>query len=143
MTGIVGLLRRPSRVDVHVGGRVRIRRRVLGLTQEGLAEAIGVTFQQVQKYELGTNRVGASRLFAIACALETPVEYFFEGFDDGRSSTNGEVEGAQVALTAFLNVPEGLELARLFPLISKASIRRSIVQLARAAAEEASEADDD
>ncbi len=68
----------PDPVDVHVGGRVKLRRTLLGLSQEELADAVGVTFQQIQKYERGTNRMGASRLFDMATVLDVPVSYFYQ-----------------------------------------------------------------
>src|SRR5919198_2668524 len=73
----------PNPIDIHVGGRVRLRRTLLGMSQEKLAEAIGLTFQQVQKYERGANRVGASRLFDLARGLDVPVSYFFEDMAPG------------------------------------------------------------
>ena len=78
--------RRASAVDVHVGGRIRIRRRLIGMSQEALAQALGLTFQQVQKYERGSNRVSASKLYATAKVLEVPVHYFFDGLSDAPAS---------------------------------------------------------
>ena len=74
---------RPSPIDVHVGGRVRLRRTLLGMSQEKLGEALGLTFQQVQKYERGVNRIGASRLFDIARVLDVPIGFFFDDMPDG------------------------------------------------------------
>ena len=75
----------PNPIDVHVGSRIRLRRTLLGMSQERLAEAIGLTFQQVQKYERGANRVSASKLWEIAAALKTPVAYFYDGLGDQES----------------------------------------------------------
>ena len=76
------LERSPNPVDLHVGGRIRMRRRILGISQEKLADALGLTFQQVQKYERGANRVSASNLYEIARTLQAPITYFFEGLAD-------------------------------------------------------------
>ncbi len=130
-------IRRPSSVDVHVGGRVRVRRRLIHMTQETLADLIDVTFQQVQKYERGSNRISASKLFAIADALEVPISYFFEGLDEtGGTAPN---EGYEYNIQSFLRTPEGLELARLFPRIARGPLRRRILELVRAAAQDGAE----
>ena len=127
-------IRRPSSVDVHVGGRVRVRRRLTHMTQETLADLIGVTFQQVQKYERGTNRISASKLFAIAEALDVPISYFFDGLDATGSEDSGAAEGSERNIQSFLRTGEGLELARLFPRIAKGPLRRRILELVKAAA---------
>ena len=124
-------IRRPSSVDVHVGGRVRVRRRLIHMTQETLADLIDVTFQQVQKYERGSNRISASKLFAIAEALEVPISYFFEGLDE---TGERSAEGSEQNIHSFLRTSEGLELARLFPRIARGPLRRRILELVRAAA---------
>jgi transcriptional regulator with XRE-family HTH domain len=126
-------MRKPSSVDVHVGGRVRVRRRLINMTQETLADLIEVTFQQVQKYERGANRISASKLFAMAEALEVPISYFFDGLDD--SSAGPEPgETSEHVIQSFLRTSEGLELARLFPRIARGPLRRRILELVRAAA---------
>src|SRR5580692_8901907 len=84
--------RSPNPVDLHVGARIRMRRRMLGVSQEKLADALGLTFQQVQKYERGANRVSASKLYEIAAALKTPVAYFFEGLADPSREDGGDDE---------------------------------------------------
>jgi transcriptional regulator with XRE-family HTH domain len=127
-------IRRPSSVDVHVGGRVRVRRRLTNVTQEALADLIGVTFQQVQKYERGTNRISASKLFAIAEALDVPISYFFDGLDATGSEESVAAEGSERNIQSFLRTGEGLELARLFPRIAKGPLRRRILELVKAAA---------
>ena len=120
-------------IDLHVGMRIRMRRREVGLTQGGLAEAIGVTFQQVQKYERAANRVSASKLWEVAHALQTTVGYFYEGLED---LPQPDVDGASAdALRAFLLTPEGLELARSLPQIRDGQVRRKVVELVRALAE--------
>ena len=126
----VGTDRSPAAVDVHVGARIRMRRRFLGLNQSHLADALGLTFQQVQKYERGTNRVSASKLYDIARALHVSVSFFFEGLPDQTES--GETDTIGQALHAFLTTPEGLELADVFPRIQDARMRRQLLEFARA-----------
>ncbi len=126
-------MRKPSSVDVHVGGRVRVRRRLINMTQESLADMIEVTFQQVQKYERGTNRISASKLFAIAESLEVPISYFFDGLDETAGERPGS-ESSEQTIQSFLRTSEGLELARLFPRIARGPLRRRILELVRAAA---------
>src|SRR5665213_3079013 len=112
--------RAPNPVDLHVGARVRMRRKVLGVSQERLADALGLTFQQVQKYERGANRVSASKLSEIARFLQAPISYFFEGLADPTTATSGVAEdGPEAVVHEFLMTPEGLELASTFPKIRK------------------------
>src|SRR6188768_2616137 len=85
--------RRPNPVDLHVGGRVRMRRTLLGVSQEQLADSLGLTFQQVQKYERGANRVSASKLYESARALQAPVSFFFEGLADPLDGGDGDDAG--------------------------------------------------
>ena len=125
----------PNPVDLYVGGRIRLRRRTLGVSQEKLAEDLGLTFQQVQKYERGANRVSASKLYEIARSLSVPVAFFFEGLNDPVSGGVAE-PGADAILHYFLRTSEGVELASLFPMIRRARIRRRILDLVRAMAEE-------
>lgn len=130
--------RKPNPVDVHVGSRIRMRRRVMGLSQEDLANQLQLTFQQVQKYERGTNRVSASKLFGIAGALQTPVSYFFEGLlepQDGVGADIRDNEG-ETAIRGFLNTVEGLELARRFPLIPRGRLRKQVLELVRVLSDE-------
>jgi transcriptional regulator with XRE-family HTH domain len=132
--------RKPNPVDIHVGSRIRMRRRVLGLSQEQLASQLELTFQQVQKYERGANRVSASKLFGISAVLQVPVSYFFQGLADpghgeGADLLTGE---AETAIRGFLNTTEGLELAKRFPLIPKGRLRKQVLELVRALSEEAS-----
>ena len=120
----------PNPVDKYVGSRVRMRRIMLGMSQEKLGEALGLTFQQVQKYEKGTNRVGASRLQQISEILQVPVSFLFDGGPSG--VTNGEAfgEGSSPAYVSdFLATSEGLALTRAFTRITDAKMRRSIVEL--------------
>ena len=125
----------PNPVDLHVGARIRMRRRMQGVSQEKLAEALGLTFQQVQKYERGANRVSASKLYEIAACLRTPVAYFFEGLVDP-SAEGGEADSVspEQSVHAFLMTPEGLELARAFPRVPRGRVRRRMLDLVRALA---------
>ncbi|KGJ02783.1 Transcriptional regulator, contains XRE-family HTH domain [Paracoccus halophilus] len=109
-------------VDVHVGKRIRHRRWMIGMTQQQLAEKVGIKFQQIQKYETGMNRVSASRLWDIAQAVEVPVSFFFEGLDDGHSQD--AVEGDILA------DKEALQLVRAYYAMPEAQ-RRQIFELAR------------
>ena len=127
--------RSPNPVDLHVGGRIRMRRRILGVSQEKLADALGLTFQQVQKYERGANRVSASKLYEIARTLQAPITYFFEGLADPISSSL-EDAGSEQAMHDFLMTAEGLELAALFPKIRRGRVRRRVLDLVRALTEE-------
>jgi transcriptional regulator with XRE-family HTH domain len=120
----------PNPVDKYVGSRVRMRRIMLGMSQEKLGEALGLTFQQVQKYEKGTNRVGASRIQQISEILQVPVSFLFEGGPSGTTSTDGFSEGTSPAYVSdFLATSEGLALTRAFTRISDAKLRRSIVDM--------------
>lgn len=120
----------PNPVDKHVGSRVRMRRIMLGMSQEKLGEALGLTFQQIQKYEKGTNRVGASRLQQIADILQVPVSFLFEGAPEANTRAEGFAEvPATGYISDFLATSEGLALTRAFTRISNAKLRRSIVDL--------------
>jgi transcriptional regulator with XRE-family HTH domain len=120
----------PNPVDKYVGSRVRMRRIMLGMSQEKLGEALGLTFQQVQKYEKGTNRVGASRIQQIAEILQVPVSFLFEGGPTGLVKADGSTEAASPSYVSdFLATTEGLSLTRAFTRISDAKLRRSIVDL--------------
>jgi transcriptional regulator with XRE-family HTH domain len=124
----------PNPIDQHVGLRIRLRRKELGVSQERLAAAIGLTFQQVQKYERAANRVSASKLYEMARALDTSVAYFFEGLPD--AAAKGGPAEAQSLVQQFLVTPEGLELAAIFPRLRRPRIRRRILDLVRAMTEE-------
>jgi transcriptional regulator with XRE-family HTH domain len=124
--------RSPNPVDLHVGARIRMRRRMQGVSQEKLADALGLTFQQVQKYERGANRVSASKLYEIAAALKTPVSYFFEGLADPSSDEDEPRAAVEQSVHAFLTTSEGLELAGLFPRLQRGRLRRRLLDLVRA-----------
>lgn len=120
----------PNPVDKHVGSRVRMRRIMLGMSQEKLGEALGLTFQQIQKYEKGTNRIGASRVQQIGDVLQVPVSFFFEGGPTSAASAEGFGEAPSPAYVSdFLATSEGLALIRAFTRIADAKLRRSIVDL--------------
>jgi transcriptional regulator with XRE-family HTH domain len=120
----------PNPVDKYVGSRVRMRRIMLGMSQEKLGEALGLTFQQVQKYEKGTNRVGASRIQQISEILQVPISFLFEGGPSGAANSEGFSEGTSPAYVSdFLATSEGLALTRAFTRIPDAKLRRSIVEL--------------
>lgn len=126
--------KRPNPTDVFVGSRVRMRRKMLGLSQEKLGDKLGITFQQVQKYEKGTNRVGASRLKAMAEALDVPISYFFPDSppQDGQA---GMQEDGAAYLTDFMTTSDGLELGRHFTRIQDIKTRRKLIELVRAIAD--------
>jgi transcriptional regulator with XRE-family HTH domain len=123
-------------IDRRLGQRLRARRLEIGLSQEKLADILGLTFQQVQKYEKGVNRIAASRLFDIAQALDVRIEFFFDGL---RAATAGGVaeEGPNGLVFDTLATPEGLQLMTLFGSIRNPRVRRRVVELVRVLAEEA------
>jgi transcriptional regulator with XRE-family HTH domain len=112
-----------------------MRRKILGVSQQQLADSLGLTFQQVQKYERGANRISASKLYAVATALQTPVSYFFEGLADPQTGApDGAGDASALAVQSFLNTPEGLELAALFARLGRGAVRRQVLHLVRAVA---------
>lgn len=115
--------------DIHVGSRVRLRRMMIGMSQEKLGESLGITFQQVQKYEKGMNRIGASRLQNIASSLNVPISYFFEGSPDSDQCASSEGEGSATQVVEFLSTAEGLQLNKAFSKVTNPKIRRRIVDL--------------
>lgn len=127
----------PNPIDQHVGSRVRMRRVMLGLSQEKLGNALSLTFQQVQKYEKGTNRIGASRLQEISKVLNVPPSFFFEGVP---TTEDGEAPGFSDAASPqyvpdFVTTAEGLQLNRAFARIHDPKIRKRIVELVCAIAD--------
>jgi transcriptional regulator with XRE-family HTH domain len=131
--------RMPNPVDRHVGLRIRLRRKELGVSQERLADSIGLTFQQVQKYERAANRVSASKLWEMARVLKTSISYFYEGLGDPAVAEPPEAAGDRQSVHDFLLTPEGMELAAAFPKITRPRVRRRILELARTLAEESAE----
>lgn len=146
---------RSSPIDAHVGTRIRLRRTLMGLSQERLGEALGLTFQQVQKYERGVNRVGASRLFDLSRVLDVPISFFFDdmpeplaasyggqpsslgarrsfGFADGQESFGGAADEA-------MNRRETLELVRAYYRITDPAVRKRVFELIKSLVPEGSE----
>ncbi|HET7157087.1 MAG TPA: helix-turn-helix transcriptional regulator [Hyphomicrobiaceae bacterium] len=133
--------RRPNPIDIHVGSRVRFRRMLLGMSQEKLGEKLGLTFQQVQKYEKGINRIGASRLFDLAQVLGVSVQFFYEEAPasepkQGTPDVFAE-QPDEHSIVAFLRSRDGLELNKAFVRISDVKARRAIVELVRSLANDA------
>lgn len=125
----------PNPVDISVGSRVRLRRNMMGLSQEKLGESLGVTFQQIQKYEKGANRISASKMQKISEILETPVAFFFE--DTGNSVSEGlsEPESSDYVID-FLSSADGLQLNKAFAKIKDQNVRKRIVDLVKSLSDE-------
>jgi len=129
---------RPSPIDVHVGSRIRLRRTLLGMSQERLGESLGLTFQQVQKYERGVNRVGASRLFDLSRVLDVPISFFFDDMPDSLAANFGGLPSRRAGGHAEAQDPFGddtlsrretLELVRAYYRITDPSIRKRVFDL--------------
>lgn len=132
-----------TRIDAHVGSRLRLRRMLIGMSQERMGELLGLTFQQVQKYEKGTNRIGAGRLFQIARILDVPVQYFYDDLPDAGASPGAEPAAAAGVPAGFadspqapymmpyVSSPEGLQLNRHFVRIADPRVRKRIVDLVK------------
>jgi len=131
--------RQPNPIDVHVGGRVRMRRILTGMSQEKLGEEIGLTFQQIQKYEKGSNRISASRLYQISRILNVPVQYFFEDAPetefDGAVRPGGNNGESPPDIIDFISSAEGLQLNKAFAEIEDPSVRRKVVELVKTLAD--------
>ncbi len=129
--------KKPNPIDIHVGSRVKLRRTMQGMSQEKLGDALGITFQQIQKYEKGTNRIGASRMQQIAAALKVPVAFFFDDAPKGSTPTGETTEvGSTSYVVDFLSSTEGIQLNRAFVRISNPAIRRKIVDMVKTLADE-------
>ena len=125
----------PNPIDIHVGSRVRLRRMMLGMSQEKLGEQLGITFQQIQKYEKGTNRIGASRLQHIAAVLNVPVSFFFEDAPGPKPGSDGFEESSSSSYVVdFLSSSEGLQLNKAFVRIKEPQVRKRVVDLVKALA---------
>jgi transcriptional regulator with XRE-family HTH domain len=131
---------RASPIDVHVGSRIRLRRTLMGMSQERLGEALGLTFQQVQKYERGVNRVGASRLFDLSRVLDVPISFFFDDMPEPLAGMHGNYQTTRAAggfaenqdgfgTDEMLNRRETLELVRAYYRINEASVRKRVFDL--------------
>jgi transcriptional regulator with XRE-family HTH domain len=125
-------------VDTVIGSRMRMRRMLIGMTQEKLGELLELTFQQVQKYEKGTNRISASRLVDIARILGVGIDYFYDGLTNDKGKGFADVSSPPY-VAAFISTPEGLQLMRAFTRIKSAKLRRGIVQLITTIASEEEE----
>ncbi len=130
-------VRAPNPVDVHVGIRVRLRRTLLGMTQTGLGDAIGLTFQQVQKYERGVNRIGSSRLYDLARVLEVPINFFFDEMPKDVATKYGGVsrgmaEGAEEFDPDIVSKRETLELVRAYYKIENPQVRKRLFEMVKA-----------
>ena len=124
-------MQKSNLIDKHVGARVRLRRHMMGVSQAALGDAIGVTFQQVQKYENGSNRIGAGRLLKIANLLQVPVDFFFEDAPDLAGPSRQQIDDSfSVYASEFFSTSDGLKLAATFMKIADARLRRRIVELA-------------
>ena len=123
----------PNPIDVHVGGRLRMRRILIGMSQEKLGENLAVTFQQIQKYEKGSNRISASRLYDISRILDVPVQFFFDDIKDGNGTkkSNGQEQSDDFRMIDFLSNADGAQLVRTFSGIEDAGIRRNIIDLVK------------
>jgi transcriptional regulator with XRE-family HTH domain len=128
--------KQPNPIDIHVGSRVRLRRMMLGMSQERLGENLGITFQQIQKYEKGTNRIGASRLQHIARVLSMPVSYFFEGAPGIAAAPPEGLQDPPATnfVVDFLSTNEGIQLNKAFVRIKDGKLRRRVIDLVRAMA---------
>ena len=129
---------RPSPIDVHVGSRIRLRRTLLGMSQERLGEALGLTFQQVQKYERGVNRVGASRLFDLSRVLDVPISFFFDDMPDSLAASFGGLTPRRAGTLSetsdsfndeTLSRRETLELVRAYYRITDPAVRKRVFEL--------------
>ena len=127
--------KKPNPIDIHVGSRVRLRRMLLSMSQEKLGDQMGLTFQQIQKYEKGTNRIGASRLHHISQILEVPVQFFFDDapLAAGQKEGQGGMSEPKMEnfLYEFISTRDGLELIRAFVSIQDPKIRKRVVDLVR------------
>ena len=126
---------KPNPVDVHVGQRVRLRRTLLGMSQEKLGDALGLTFQQVQKYERGTNRIGSSRLYMLSHILDVPISFFFDDMDSSAVNGHGLADKSQSGYEADqLARRESLELVRAYYRIQDPSVRKRVFELVKSIA---------
>lgn len=126
----------PDPIDIHVGSRVRLRRTLLGMSQEKLGDALGLTFQQIQKYERGANRIGSSRLFKLSQILDVPVSFFFDDMPEAVEQANrGLAEAPAEPFEADqLSKRETLELVRAYYRVGDAKVRKRIFELVKAVA---------
>lgn len=125
---------RPDPIDIHVGSRVRLRRTILRMSQEKLADQLGITFQQVQKYENGSNRVGASRLYAIAQILGVEVAYFYEGYEGSENFETPAAAESVANIDQHLKSRETIDLVKSYYAIEDKAVRRKMLDLIKSLA---------
>jgi transcriptional regulator with XRE-family HTH domain len=123
-------------VDAQVGSRVRLRRMLIGMSQERLGELLGLTFQQVQKYEKGVNRIGAGRLFDVARILGVPIDYFYENVSSNLSGRGFSENDTSPPVMEFVSSGEGLQLSLAFMRIKDPKVRKRVLDLVKSLAEE-------
>jgi transcriptional regulator with XRE-family HTH domain len=128
--------KQPNPIDTQVGNRVRLRRMLIGMSQEKLGDLLGLTFQQVQKYEKGVNRIGAGRLFQVSRILGVPIGYFYEGVMEQLPNRGFAEEGAAPPVMEFLSTGEGLQLSLAFMRIRDPKVRKRILDLVKSLADE-------
>jgi transcriptional regulator with XRE-family HTH domain len=126
-------------IDGQVGNRLRLRRMMIGMSQEKLGELLGLTFQQVQKYEKGVNRIGAGRLFEIARILGVPIQYFYESVTEQLASTPGFAERDSQPVLEFVSSGDGLQLSLAYMRIKDPKVRKRVLDLVKSLAEDTSE----
>lgn len=126
----------PHPVDTHVGSRVKLRRMILGMSQDSLGKSLGLTFQQIQKYEKGVNRIGASRLFELSGLLEVPVQFFYDDYGNAGAGAHGFAEpDVAEAFMELVNSPEGVQLCRYFSKITDPQVKKRVLDLVKTIAE--------
>ncbi len=130
--------RSPNPVDIHVGTRIRLRRKLMKMSQEKLGDQLGVTFQQVQKYERGSNRVGASRLWKLAQVLDVPINFFYDGLGSESDTAEFADNDQTPVVYNFINSSDGVSLAKAVSKIKNKAVRRQILELARSLAKDES-----
>ena len=123
-------------IDVQVGNRVRIRRMLIGMSQERLGDLLGLTFQQVQKYEKGVNRIGAGRLYEVSRILNVPIDFFYEGLNAGNQLGLGEPGVSAPPVMEFVSSGEGLQLSLAFMKIKDTKVRKRVLDLVKSLAED-------
>ncbi len=128
------MISKPDPIDIHVGSRVRLRRTLLGMSQEKLGRALGLTFQQIQKYERGANRIGSSRLYKLSRIMDVPVSFFFEEMPDETASRARALreKTGETFKTEQLSKRETLELVRAYYRIENPKVRKRIFELVKA-----------
>jgi len=130
-----------SQIDAHVGNRVRIRRMLINMSQEKLGDSLGLTFQQVQKYERGVNRIGAGRLYEIAKILGVKIDYLYEGIEDQLTGPQRGFaeEGSAPPVMEFVSSGEGMQLSLAFMKIKDSKVRKRVLDLVKSIADESRE----